>query len=94
MNLDPFGVFGIAPNGTIFSYDCNKIVIDSRQLTEDELKALQTGCDMVTLGMPPSANETERCLREYVSVKWDSKLFERAEICFVGKLMNALAISA
>jgi hypothetical protein len=34
-------------------YDRKKIVIDSRQLTGDESKAL-TGCDMVTPGMPPS----------------------------------------
>ena len=87
MNLDPFGVFGIAPNGTIFSYNREKIIIDSRQLTGDQLKAL-TGCDMVTPGMPPSANlETEKCLREYltpgsdVSVKGDSELFGRTEIC-------------
>ena len=87
MNLDPSGVFGIAPNGTIFSYDREKTVIDSRQLTGDGLKAL-TGCNMVTPGMPPSANlETEKCLREYltpgsdVSVKGDRELFERTEIC-------------
>ena len=36
MNLDPFGVFQIAPNGTIFSYDRERVVIDSRQLTGDK----------------------------------------------------------
>ena len=68
-------------------YNRKKIVIDSRQLTGDESKAL-TGCDMVTPDMPPLANlETEKCLREYltpgsdVSMKRDSKLFERGEIC-------------
>jgi hypothetical protein len=88
MNLDPFGVFGIAPNGTIFSYDRKKVVVDSRQFTGDGFKVL-TGCDMVTPGMPPSANlETEKCLREYLTpgsdsvwVKRDSKLFERVEVC-------------
>ena len=87
MNLDPFGVFKIAPNGTIFSYDHKDVVIDFRQLTGDGFKAL-TGCDMVTPDMPPSASlETEKCLWEYitpgsdVSVKRDSKLFEREEDC-------------
>ena len=95
MNLDPFGFFKVAPNGTIFSYDHQKVVIDSRQLTGEDFKAM-TGCDMVTPGMPPSAElETEKCLWGYitpgsdVSVKRDNKLFEREdseedEVCRVG----------
>ena len=59
MNLDLFGVFRVTPNGTIFSYDRQKVVINSRKITGGEFKAM-TGCDMVTPGMSLSAElETE-----------------------------------
>jgi hypothetical protein len=61
MNLDLFGVFRIAPNGTIFSYDREKAVIDSRQLTGDKFKAL-TGYDMVTPDMPPCRSGDRKVL--------------------------------
>ncbi|KAN0085008.1 hypothetical protein V8E54_001475 [Elaphomyces granulatus] len=87
---DDAGVYHLEPNGTIFSFDGNHTVIDSKQLTADEFKTL-TGCNMVTPGMPSSADhETEQCLQKKkettipisdVSRKRDSELFERALTC-------------
>jgi hypothetical protein len=87
MNQDDYGVFQIAPNGTIFSFDGNNTVIDSKQLTGEEFKAL-TGCNMVTPSMPSSADlETTQCLQKYLgapnsdvspAAKRTSELFERA----------------
>jgi hypothetical protein len=86
MNHDDNGVFQITPNGTIFSYDGNKTVIDSTQLSGDEFKAI-TGCNIVTPGMPSSANlETEECLQKFttpnsnISAKRESEVFERSGI--------------
>src|ERR1700719_4391041 len=85
MNQDDFGIFQIAPNGTIFSFDGNNTVIDSKQLTGEEFKVL-TGCNMVTPGMPSSADlETTQCLQKYLAApnsdvspaKRKSELFER-----------------
>jgi hypothetical protein len=84
MNHDDDGAFQITPNGTIFSYDGNNTVIDSTQLTGDEFKAI-TGCNMVTPGMPYSADlETEECLQKFTtpnsnsSAKRESEVFERS----------------
>jgi len=91
MNLDDFGVFELAPNGTVFSFDGNGTVIDTKQLNGTEFKTL-TGCDMVTPGMPPSAvSETEQCLKKdkipvpnsNVSMKRDGEVFERAFTCIM-----------
>ncbi|KAN0080683.1 hypothetical protein V8E54_003887 [Elaphomyces granulatus] len=90
MDLDNYGAVQIEPNGTIFSFDHNNTVIHSKQLTGEEFTAL-TGCNMVTPGMPPSADlETEQCLQNYtipkkpnsgVSAKRDSNVFERDLTC-------------
>jgi hypothetical protein len=83
--MDDFGVFELAPNGTVFSFDRNDTVIDTKQLNGTEFKAL-TGCNMVTPGMPSSAvSETEECLQKdnttipnsNVSMKRDGEVFER-----------------
>ena len=89
MNLDESGIFELAPNGTVFSFDSNGAVIDTKQLDGTEFKTL-TGCNMVTPGMPSSAvSETEECLEKDhiptpngdVSMKRDGEAFERALTC-------------
>jgi hypothetical protein len=89
MNLDDHGIFELAPNGTVFSFDGNGTVIDTKQLDGTEFKTL-TGCNMVTPGMPSSAvSETDQCLKKdnitipdsSVSKKRDGEAFERALTC-------------
>lgn len=91
MNLDDSGIFELAPNGTVFSFDHNGAVIDTKQLDGTEFKTL-TGCNMVTPGMPSSAvSETEECLEKDnipipngdVSMKRDGEAFERALQCLM-----------
>ena len=90
MNLDRFGFFKVAPNGTIFSYDRQKVVIDSRQLSGDDFKAM-TGCDMVTPGMPPSAElETEKCLWGYITPGSDLSV----KRCLRGRRMEFVELDA
>ena len=89
--MDDMGIFELAPNGTVFSFDRNGTVIDTKQLDGTEFKTL-TGCNMVTPGMPPSAvSETDQCLQKDnitipgnsndVSRKRDGELFERDFVC-------------
>jgi hypothetical protein len=61
MIQDDFGIYRLKQNGTLFSFDRNDTVIDSKQLTGEEFKAL-TGCNMAAPGMPSS--ETEQCLQK------------------------------
>ncbi|KAN0073130.1 hypothetical protein V8E54_008350 [Elaphomyces granulatus] len=96
---DDAGIFQLEPNGTLFSFDSNHTVIDSKQLTAIEFKTL-TGCNMVTPGMPSSADsETEQCLQQKnettlpvsdVSRKRDNELFERDLICSAFICRNSL----
>jgi hypothetical protein len=68
MIQDDLGIYRLQRNGTLFSFDRNDTVIDSRQLTGEEFKAL-SGCNMVVPGMPsPADHETEQCLlKRYTS---------------------------
>jgi hypothetical protein len=90
MNLDDSGFFQVEPNGTVFSFDHNSTVIHSKQLTGEEFTTL-TGCNMVTPGMPSSAeHDTEQCLQQKdpiptsgITVKRDGDVFERELKCTV-----------
>jgi hypothetical protein len=84
MIQDDLGVYRLERNGTLFSFDRNDTVVDSKQLTGEEFKAL-SGCNMVAPGMPSSADhETEQCLlKRYTStipnsdVSVNSRWFEQ-----------------
>jgi hypothetical protein len=87
MVQDDLGLFQLEPNGTVFSFDLNNTVIDSKQLTPEEFKDL-TGCNMAEPGMP--STETEQCMQNKttvsntdISVRSDNEVFERDLSCIM-----------
>jgi hypothetical protein len=61
MIQDDLGIYRLQRNGTLFSFDRYDTVIDSKQLTGEEFKAL-SGCNMVAPGISSADHETEQCL--------------------------------